>query len=91
MALKFSDEELEQMAIVSIRNYLNKNFSDEYIKKNCGIAIKLLCDVIPTTLKINGNVKSKTDGDRSITYNDKVELITPEIAAWLPAPYVKLF
>ena len=40
MALTFTDEELEQMSIVAIRNYLNKDFSDQYIKKNFGIAIK---------------------------------------------------
>lgn len=91
MALKFTDEELEQMSITAIRNYLNKNFSDKYIKNNFGIAIKLISDIIPTTLKINGNVKSKIDGDRSITYNDKRELITPDIAVFLPSPFVKMY
>ena len=40
MALTFTDEELEQMSIVAIRNYLNKDFSDQYIKDNFGPAIK---------------------------------------------------
>ena len=34
MDLTFTDEELEQMAIAAIRNYLNKNFSDQFCISN---------------------------------------------------------
>ncbi|MCS6110380.1 hypothetical protein FDB55_06795 [Clostridium botulinum] len=91
MALTFTPEELEQMSIVAIRNYLNKDFTDNQIKKHFGIAIKLISESIQQSKGINKNVKSKTQGDRSITYADEYKLITPYIAIYLPTPYVKMY
>ncbi|NFN14603.1 hypothetical protein FDB56_06730 [Clostridium botulinum] len=91
MALTFTPEELEQMSIVAIRNYLNKDFNDIYIKKHFGIAIKLISESIQQSKGINKNVKSKTQGDRSVTYNDEYKLITPDIAMYLPTQYVKMY
>lgn len=91
MALTFTDDELEQMAIVAIRNYLNKNFSDQYIKKNFGIAIKVISENIKKSNNLDKNIKSKSQGDRSVTYNDEYKIITPDIAMFLPAPYVKMY
>ena len=90
MALTFTDEELEQMSIVAIRNYLNKDLSDKYIKKNFRIAIKLISENIKKSSNLDKNIKSKTQGDRSITYNDEYKLITPDIAMYLPAPFIKM-
>lgn len=91
MALTFTDEELEEMSIVAIRNYLNKDFNDIYIKKHFGIAIKLIGENIKKSSNLDKNVKSKTQGDRSITYNDEYKLITPDIAMYLPTQYVKMY
>ena len=70
MALTFTDEELEQMSIVAIRNYLNKDFSDQYIKDNFGIAIKVISENVRNSINLDKNIKSKTQGDRSVTYTD---------------------
>ncbi|NFI51656.1 hypothetical protein FDA52_01450 [Clostridium botulinum] len=91
MALTFTPEELEQMSIVAIRNYLNKDFTDNQIKKKFGIAIKLISENMQQSKGINKNVKSKTQGDRSITYTDEYKLITPDIAMYLPTQYVKMY
>ncbi|CAI3643157.1 hypothetical protein [Clostridium sp.] len=91
MALTFTDEELEQMSIVAIRNYLNKDFSDQYIKDNFGIAIKVISENVRNSINLDKNIKSKTQGDRSVTYTDEYKLITPDIAMFLPAPYVKMY
>lgn len=91
MAITFTPEELEQMSIVAIRNYLNKDFTDNQIKKKFGIAIKLISENIQQSKGINKNVKSQTQGARSVTYNDEFKLITPDIAIYLPTPYVKMY
>ncbi|NFI95263.1 hypothetical protein FC961_12845 [Clostridium botulinum] len=91
MALIFTDEELEQMSIVAIRNYLNKDFTDNQIKKHFGIAIKLIGENIKKSSNLDKNVKSKTQGDRSITFADEYKLITPDIAMYLPTQYVKMY
>ncbi|NFI57417.1 hypothetical protein FDA48_13840 [Clostridium botulinum] len=91
MALTFTPEELEEMSIVAIRNYLNKDFTDNQIRKKFGIVIKLISENIQQSKGINKNVKSKTQGDRSITYTDEYKLITPDIAMYLPTQYVKMY
>ena len=57
MALTFTDEELEQMSIVAIRNYLNKDFSDQYIKDNFGIAIKVISENVRNSINLDKNIK----------------------------------
>lgn len=91
MDLIFTDEELEEMSIVAIRNYLNKNFSDKYIKEKFRIAIKLISENIKKSINVDKNIKSKTQGDRSVTYTDEYKLITPDIAMYLPAPFIKMY
>ena len=91
MALIFTDEELEQMSIVAIRNYINKDLTDNYIKKNFGIAIKLISENIKKSSNLDKNIKSKTQGDRSVTYTDEYRLITPDIYMYLPAPFIKMY
>lgn len=91
MAIIFTDEELEQMSIVAIRNHINKDFNDEYIKNNFGIAIKIITENIQKSKNLDKNIKSKSQGDRSVTYSDTYELITSDIAMFLPTPYVKMY
>lgn len=91
MALIFTDEELEQMSIVAIRTYLNKNFSDKYIKDNFGIAIKVVSENIKKSSNLDKNIKSKSQGDRSVTYTDEYKLITQDVAIFLPTPYIKMY
>ncbi|WP_252238985.1 hypothetical protein [Clostridium sp. VAP51] len=91
MALTFTDEELEEMSIVAIRNYLNKDFTDNQIRKKFSIAIKLIAENIKKSSNLDKNVKSKTQGDRSVTFTDEYKLITPDIAMYLPTQYVKMY
>lgn len=88
-----SEEELEQVAIIAIRNYLNKEFTDLEIKTNYPLAIKRLI--------INAkNLESKTVGilnvsesSTSISYKDGIEfgVISADVKALLPRPYIKLW
>lgn len=95
MDLTFTDEELEQMAIAAIRNYLNKNFSDQYIKKNFVLAIKRLITNSKKLedAKLVAGIKSITEGEQTLSFKSDAEawVITDDIKLLLPAPYVKMW
>lgn len=89
--MEFTDKDLESSAILSIRRYLNKDYSEQYIKDNFSIAIKLIIENIKKSLKVDKNVKSETQGNRSITYLEEYQLITNDIKMFLPTPFVKMY
>ena len=95
MALTFTDEELEQMSIVAIRNYLNKDFSDQYIKDNFGPAIKRLINNSKKLddVKIVAGIKSIIEGEQTLSFKTDAEawVITDDIKLLLPVPYVKMW
>lgn len=88
--MAFTEQELEQIAIISIRNYLNKpSLTDENIKSEFPIAIKKIVTNISVVDKRNG-VKSVSQGARSVTYNDSQTYITDDVKLLLPRPLIKM-
>lgn len=88
------DEKNEAKAILVIRNYLNKNLSDQYIKKNYVLAIEQLIENanMLNSRKLVG-VKSMSEGNQSISFDSNVEAwsITTDVKALLPVPYVSMY
>ena len=88
------DEKNEAKAIVVIRNYLNKNLSDQYIKENYTLAIDQL---IENANKINATkpvgVKSMSEGNQSISFESNLEAwsITADVKALLPTPFIRMY
>lgn len=88
------DEKNEAKAIVVVRNYLNKNLSDQYIKENYVLAIDQL---IENANKINSaklvGVKSMSEGNQSISFDSNIEAwsITADVKSLLPAPYIRMY
>lgn len=88
------EEKNEARAIVVIRNYLNKNLSDQYIKENYTLAIDQL---IENANKINSaklvGVKSMSEGNQSISFDSNIEAwsITADVKSLLPTPYIKMW
>lgn len=88
------DEKNEAKAIFVIRNYLNKNLTDVYIKKHYALAIDQL---IENANKINSTklvgVSSMSEGNQSISFNSNVEAwsITEDVKSLLPTPYVRMW
>ncbi len=88
------EEKNQAKAILVIRNYLNKNLSDDYILKNYNLAIDQL---IENASKINSaksvGVKSMSEGNQSISFDSNIEAwtITPDVKALLPTPYVRMW
>lgn len=86
-----TDEEYEQMAIQSIRDYKNKDLKDEEIKQRYSLAIKLIVENIKQSQKIDKNIKSETQGARSKTYKDDIVIIDSNIELLLGSSYVRMY
>ena len=88
------EEKNEAKAILVIRNYLNKNLSDKYIRENYALAIDQL---IENANRINSiksvGVKSMSEGNQSITFDSNIEAwtVTSDVMALLPAQYVRMW
>lgn len=88
------DEKNEAKAIIVIRNYLNKNLSDQYIKRNYALAIDQL---IENANKINSakliGVKSMSEGNQSISFESNIEAwaITEDVKSLLPMQYIRMY
>lgn len=80
------------VSIEQINNYLNRGYTAEQLLEKHSSAVILL---VNNKYKNNKNgadkgIKSKTQGQRSITYCDNVNEITGEIKALLPPPLIGL-
>lgn len=90
----FSDEELEEMAIQAIRIYLNKNFTNDYIKTNFKYALrKMIYKANSIESNSSDGIKSIKEGDTTISFGDTYDTFTVDrdIMALLPPPYIKMY
>lgn len=86
-----TDEEYEQMAIQAIKEYKNKNFTDDEIRQKYSLAIKLIIENIKSASTIDRNLKSETQGARSKTYKDDIVVIDSNIKLLLGNSYVRMY
>lgn len=90
--MTYTDEELELIAINSIRNYLNISATDEEIKSKYGYAFKTIYKAIEEQPERPVGVSSVTQGSQSITYNtSNCNYITEDVKALLPKPFIKAY
>lgn len=88
------EEKNEAKAILVIKNYLNKNVSEQYIKKNYTLAIDQL---IENANRLNSTklvgVKSMSEGNQSISFDSNIEAwsISTDVKALLPTPFVRMW
>lgn len=79
-------------ATTLIKKYLNNsNFDDTYIQTNFSDAI---IDIVVNAYNFKGkeNIKSITQGARSVTYADNTAFcITDSVANLLPIPFIRMF
>ncbi|WP_035293786.1 hypothetical protein [Clostridium sp. KNHs214] len=82
----------ERKAILVIRNYLNKDLTDEYILTNYDLAVDQLINNAAKleNLKPTG-VKSMSEGNQSISFDSNPWTITDDVKALLPIPYVRMW
>ena len=94
--VEFNADELEEMSIAAIKNYLNvvdnAKFTDEYIRKNYSMAIKVISNNIKTSIGVDTRVASMSEGSRSISYNTNASIdLIGSAKDLLPKPFVRLF
>lgn len=87
----YSENELKEIAIISIQNYLNNSrYTKEYVENNFTIAIKIIINNLKANDEVCGgisNVSSISQGNQSISFtNTKNTVITEEVKAVLPRP-----
>lgn len=89
-----TEEKNQAKAILAIRKYLNKDFSNEYITENFSLAIEQLIENATKlgVIKTPG-VKSFSEGNQSMTFETGTEAwtITPDVQMLLPVPFVKMW
>lgn len=88
----YSENELKEIAIISIQNYLNNSkYTKEYVEKNFTIAIKIIINNLKANDEVCGgisNVSSISQGNMSISFNTNIKniVITEDVKTVLPRP-----
>lgn len=88
----YDENELKEVAIISIQNYLNNSkYTKEYVENNFTIAIKIITKNLKANNEVCGgisNVSSISQGNQSISFNTNTKntVITEEVKAVLPRP-----
>lgn len=85
--MAYTDEELNEMAVLAIFNYYNGHYSKEYIKDNFGLALKVLTENIRTSVTKPQGIKSVSQNGISVTYNEGSGFnayLTEEVLSLLP-------
>ena len=84
----YTDQELNEMAVLAIFNYYNGHYSKEYIKDNFGLALKVLTENIRTSVTKPQGIKSVSQNGISVTYNEGGTgfnaYLTEEVLSLLP-------
>ena len=65
-----TDEELSEMAVLAIFNYYDGEYTEEYIKNNFKLAIKVLTNNISNSLNRVVGASSISENGVSVTYKD---------------------
>lgn len=94
-----SESQIQSMAIMAIRNYLNVNgkdlWTDDYIYFNYETAIALIIDNYKNMIEVNNgisNISSISQGGQSISFNSNSNLlINDEVKLLLPRPFIRLY
>ena len=87
-----NDADIRLIAIDSIFYYLNNpnKYSRDYISSNFTTAIFVLSAKLKEYFSCNGNIKSESLGQESVTYRDRtIEGLVLEIKGILPKPLPK--
>ena len=68
--MAYTDEELQEMAVLAIFNYYSGEYSKEYIQDNFKLALKVLSNNISSNLQRIPGVTSISENGVSISYKD---------------------
>lgn len=88
-----NEELLNMIAITSIRNYLNRDYSDEEIEEKFICAVEVMKEEIREIKETRvAGVTQISQGSQSMSFNTTdIYEVTPGVAALLPKPAIRLF
>ena len=89
-----NEELLHMIAITSIRNYLNRDYSDEEIEEKFIWAVEVMKEEIREIKETRvAGVTQISQGSQSMSFNNTTDIyeVTPGVAALLPKPAIRLF
>lgn len=85
--MAYTDEELQEMAVLAIFNYYDGKYSKEYISENFTLALKVLIENVRASVTKPIGIKSVTQNGTSVTYNEGAGFnayLTEEVLSLLP-------
>lgn len=85
--MAFTENELNEMAVLAIFNYYDEKYSNEYIKDNFGLALKVLVENVRASVTKPIGIKSVSQNGTSVTYNEGAGFnayLTEEVLSLLP-------
>ena len=87
-----NEELLNMIAITSIRNYLNRDYSDEEIGEKFICAVEVMKEEIREIKETRvAGVTQISQGSQSMSFNTTdIYEVTPGVAALLPKPAIRL-
>lgn len=87
-----NEELLNMIAITSIRNYLNRDYSDEEIEEKFICAVEVMKEEIREIKETRvAGVTQISQGSQSMSFNTTdIYEVTPGVAALLPKPAIRL-
>ncbi|WP_315074080.1 hypothetical protein [uncultured Clostridium sp.] len=90
--MTFTDQEYEQMAIQAIKEYKNKDYTDDEIRQQYSLPLKLVIENVKQSLTVDKNVKQSVQGARSVTYKDgSYNVIDDVIKSMIGLPYARMY
>ena len=85
--MAYTDEELNEMAVLAIFNYFSGKYTKEYIQKNFTLALKVLIENVRASVTKPIGIKSVSQNGASVTYNEGAGFnayLTEEVLSLLP-------
>ena len=90
--MNLTDNQIENIVVEAIIKHLNNpKFNYSYVVANFTYAMELGIEEFKERLKQPSNVVSMSEGGRSITFKNDVDILSDNVKALLPKPYIRMW
>ena len=90
--MNLTDNQIENIVVEAIIKHLNNpKFDYSYVVTNLTYAMELGIEELKEWLKQPSNVVSMTEGGRSITFKNNLGILSENVKALLPKPYIRMW
>ena len=90
--MNLTDNQIENIVVEAIIKHLNNpKFNYSYVISNFIYVVELGMEELKERLKQPSNVVSMTEGGRSITFKNNLGILSENVKALLPKPYIRMW